>query len=304
METNEIKLAWTEICYLLSESIKQDINEKDFENQVLRTIEKLGWQEYAGEIERQPILQLGRKTNIRPDLVIYGSHKKALIVIEVKRPAEDMSKDDVIGQLKSYMRQMKADFGLIIGKGIHMYYDGYLNPQQEPLLLDKIPFERETKKGQKFVEIFNREDFIEKRYDSHLNNLIDQFDRTRNIKKLKDTLLTESNKKKIYQFLKNEYADFGSDIITEALGNLRVELSFDEDEKTKITSKLPEITGPKEHTVRYNTMETIKNAKGGITHKELKEATGFTDKQLNNVLHKLKKKGMIESPKRAFFIAK
>jgi hypothetical protein len=37
METNETKLAWTEICYLLSESIKQEINEKDFENQVLRT---------------------------------------------------------------------------------------------------------------------------------------------------------------------------------------------------------------------------------------------------------------------------
>jgi len=49
METNEL---WNEICFLLSDSIKPDISEKDYENQVIRAIEKLGWREYTGEIKR------------------------------------------------------------------------------------------------------------------------------------------------------------------------------------------------------------------------------------------------------------
>jgi hypothetical protein len=38
MDANEI---WNEICFLLSDSIKPNILEKDYENQVIRAIEKL-----------------------------------------------------------------------------------------------------------------------------------------------------------------------------------------------------------------------------------------------------------------------
>lgn len=37
---------WDEICFLLSENIKQTIPERDFENQVVRAIEVLGWRNY------------------------------------------------------------------------------------------------------------------------------------------------------------------------------------------------------------------------------------------------------------------
>ena len=300
MKENEINEIWNEICYHLSESIKPNINEKEFEHHVVRAIESLGWREYKGEIERQQVLPWGRQGSIIPDLVIYNPNRLASIVIEVKRPSEDMSKEGIFGQLKSYMRQVKADFGLMIGKEIRIYYDGYLNLQQDPLLLEKIPIENESKNGKEFVEIFNRNDFLEKKYEPHLNKMIDQIDKKRTIEKLIDILLTEKNKKKIYQFLKIEYDDeFGSEIVTEALRDLKVELSVEKKGK----SKKPIVIPPSRNMI-YIAMEAIRNARGGITHEELKKATGLTDKQLNNVLFKLKNKGMIESPKRAFYIAK
>lgn len=79
---------WVEFCFLLSENIRPDLSEKDFENQVVRAIEVLGWREFRNEIKRQPIVQIGRQGTIRPDLIIYGNDRKALIVVEIKKPSE------------------------------------------------------------------------------------------------------------------------------------------------------------------------------------------------------------------------
>ena len=74
-----IQKKWDEICFLLSDNINQNLSERDFENQVVRAIEVLGWREFKNEIERQPTIQLGREGTLRPDLIIYGNDKKSLI---------------------------------------------------------------------------------------------------------------------------------------------------------------------------------------------------------------------------------
>ena len=40
---------WEEICFILSENINQNIDEKEFEKEVLRAIEKLGWKDPVGK---------------------------------------------------------------------------------------------------------------------------------------------------------------------------------------------------------------------------------------------------------------
>jgi hypothetical protein len=40
---NEYSEKWDEICFLLSDNINQNLSERDFENQVVRAIEVLGW---------------------------------------------------------------------------------------------------------------------------------------------------------------------------------------------------------------------------------------------------------------------
>lgn len=101
---NNYSEMWDEFCFLLFDNISSSLPEKDFENQVVRAIEVLGWREFKKEIERQPTIQLGREGTLRPDLIIYGNDRKALIVVEVKSPSENIKRDNIIGQLRSYMR--------------------------------------------------------------------------------------------------------------------------------------------------------------------------------------------------------
>jgi len=228
----EYQEIWQEICFILSESIKNNINERDFENQVLRILEVLGWREFKGEIERQISIQVGRQGILKPDLVVYDKEKKALIVIEVKRPQEDISRDDSIAQLKSYMRQMKADFGFLVGNEIRIYYDGQLNPQVDPLLLDKIPFIKDEQSGISFAEIFQKKNFISGAYLQVLDKKISKYNAKKESKKLKDALLSEETKQKILEFLEKEFADYNSDIFASVMTQISISLEDNSNEDT------------------------------------------------------------------------
>ena len=146
--------------------ISQDnISEKEFEHQVVRALGVLGWREYKGEIERQHSIPIGRQGILKPDLVVYSAEKNALIAIEVKRPQEDLSRDDSISQLKSYMRQLKADFGFLIGNQVRVYYDGNLNPQTDPLHIYTIQLFTDETDGITFTELFEKGNFLSKSYE-------------------------------------------------------------------------------------------------------------------------------------------
>lgn len=224
METRHYQEIWQEICFILSDSVKENINERDFEHQVLRALEALGWREFRGEIERQISIQVGRQGVLKPDLVICGEGKKALIVIEVKRPQEDISRDDSISQLKSYMRQMKADFGFLIGNQMRIYYDGNLNPQVDPLLIDKIPFLKDEKAGVSFVEFFEKSNFQSESFLPILERKIRKFNIKKESQKLKSILLSEETRTRILAFLEKEFADYDSDIFASVMSEINISL--------------------------------------------------------------------------------
>lgn len=221
---NSASEKWHEICFLLSGNINATATEKEFENQVVRAIEVLGWREFKGEIARQPTIQIGSQSSIRPDLIIFNQERKALVVIEVKKPAQNIAGDDTIGQLRSYMRQTKSDFGFLISNDLRIYYDGSLNPQSDSLFLEKIPFDKSSPEGSSFVENFSRDSFLRNEYVQYLQRLIKKFSQKRETNKLIDTLLSEATKEKIYQFLEMTYADFGSEIFSDALKQVIIEI--------------------------------------------------------------------------------
>lgn len=228
MQPDVLREKWEEICYILSKNINLNITEDIYEQKVLMVLEKLGWSQFRKEIEIRPSLQIGRQGFIQPDIVIYTQNKKAEIVVEVKRPMEDITKDSTVGQLKSYMRQLKADFGLLIGKKLHIYYDGNLNPHNEPLPLAKIPFDCDSSDGKHFVEIFDRNNFLERAYTAYLKEWISQFEKSQKIQELKKRLLSEDTKQRIREFLSSEYEDeFGADIAAEAMKSLIIDLGYD-----------------------------------------------------------------------------
>lgn len=235
---------WDEICFLLSENIKPSFSEKDFENQVVRALEVLGWREFRNEIERQPTIQLGREGTLRPDLIIFDQGKRALIVLEVKRPSEDITKDDTIGQLRSYMRQMKSDFGFLVGSELRVYYDGPSNPQSDPLLLEKISFARNSTEGINFIKNFNKNSFLEKEYTQYLEKKIKKFSMKREINKLTELILSENTNQKIIGYLRKEFADYGDETFSEAMKKLSITITNyqPQDQQVQATTVRPPIT--------------------------------------------------------------
>lgn len=298
MDEKQTRLIWSEICFLLNESIKPTINEKDFETQVIRAIEKLGWLEWKGEIKRQPTLKLGRNVQIRPDLVIYDEKDQALVALEIKRPDRDISKEEPASQLTSYMLQMKAEFGLMIGSGIRLYYDGKHNAQQKPVLLERIPFEKDSEKGPRFVSIFLKENMLQNKNEPVIKELYDTLTAERNIKKLRDILISQETKAKVLEYLKNEFMDFGSDVVEGALEDLEIQFTITTDEE-------PEKEDRKTHVelsgIRKTVFDTIKKQKHGITRSEIVKITGFEKRQVSNALYRLNQKGLIQIAERGTY---
>lgn len=227
MEQETLQEVWAELCFHLSDSINPNINENVFEQKVLHTFEKLGWSQRRGELRAKPSLQIGRQGAIIPDIVIYSPDNRAVVALEVKRPVEDLSRPDFIGQLRSYMRQVRADFGLLIGKEIHIYYEGILNTHTDPLLLSKIRFKSDSADGIDFVRLFNRASFISGEYEVYLKAHIDRLAREQKIDAIRGQLQSEETRQKLLKLLQNEYfSDVEARVLTEAMEGLTIEISY------------------------------------------------------------------------------
>ncbi|MDD2271123.1 MAG: type I restriction enzyme HsdR N-terminal domain-containing protein [Desulfuromonadaceae bacterium] len=226
MEQEAIREIWSELCFHLSDNIKPNINESAFEHKVLHSLEKLGWSEFRGELKVRPYIQIGRQGQIIPDIVVYTPDNKAVVVLEIKRPAEDLSRTGCIGQLQSYMRQTKADFGLLVGKDIYVYYDGVQNPQADPLLLSKFSFKSDSAEGVEFVNLFNRDSFIAGKYESYLKAHIDRLDLERRTNVIREQLQSDKINNKILKFLQDEFRNEDTLVLVEAMKGLTVKLSY------------------------------------------------------------------------------
>ena len=240
-----ISETWNEICFLLSTGVKAGFNEKDFENQVVRVIEILGWKEYKNEIERQHSIQVGRYGSLIPDLIVNSSERKAIIAVEVKRPTEDISKDNSISQLKSYMRQLKSDFGFLVGNELRIYYDGIHNPQPDPLLLEKISYDSDSQDGKDFVAHFNKDNFNNPKFSQYINNNIHKFNKKAEVDKLVELLIKPETKEKFLAFLKTEYPDFSEDVHTTAFNHISLNISKISDFKPETNLIAKKVTKPR-----------------------------------------------------------
>jgi hypothetical protein len=153
------------------------------------------------------------------------------------------------------MRQLKVDLGLLVGNEIHVYYDGSLISQSYPIVLPKIPFNEESEDGQLLIEFIDRESFINQDYSNHLVNWINQYNNQINITQLKNTLLLPSTNEKILHFLRNEFSDYGQEVIEATLEELEIQIVMKSTPKFtegKTTKPLIEIQGESNHLIPQN----------------------------------------------------
>jgi len=176
------------------------------------------WKEYKKEIKRQPVIKIGHGKKLQPDLVIYDGSSEPLIAIEVKGPADDLTKGDVSSQLKSYMLMLKTEYGLLIGKTIRFFYDGNLykskNTPKGPVLLGEFKFVEESEKGLEFISNINKESLCKSNHTQYLKNLIKKVQEKNTIKELLRKLLSKEAKNIVLDNLRNVFSgEYGAEIV-------------------------------------------------------------------------------------------
>jgi len=213
---------WNEICFHLSEHIQKDISESQFELSIIQAIGVLGWKEFTGDIAIRTSIQVGAVNRITPDFIIKSAENQKLFVIEIKQPNIPIN-TKFQQQLFSYMRLLKMDFGLLIGQGIQVFYDGDLSKQDDPILLETIRFERNSEKGEQFVELFSKESFSQDSMKEFVRQAIKKINLKLDFKILTEKILSDDFIKTIPNLIKQDFInEYDGELIDSVLEELEI----------------------------------------------------------------------------------
>jgi len=220
---NEID-KWNEINFLLSDNIKTDISENDFEKNVIQALRVLGWKEYSGDFDIRPSFQFGASNRIMPDFVIKSDTNQKLFVIEIKQPSIPLT-STFQQQLFSYMRHLKLEYGILIGQSIQIFYDGNLAKQEDPILLETIKFEKNNKKGETFVELFNKENYNVESLKNFTIEALKKINQKQDFKELTNKIISEKYTEKLTELIKQDFiSEYDGELIDSVLKELKFEI--------------------------------------------------------------------------------
>lgn len=195
---------WEEICFLLSDNIKINISENIFEQNVIQALSVLGWKQFSGDFEIRKSHQIGAANRIEPDFIIKSSENRKLFVIEIKQPNIPLT-SKFQQQLFSYMRQLKLEYGLLIGEGIQIFYDGNLTNQEDPILLETIQFDNICENGKEFVELFSKDTFNSESLNVYTLNTLEKLNLKDKYKKLKNKILSNEYKSNLIELINSTF---------------------------------------------------------------------------------------------------
>jgi hypothetical protein len=216
---------WSEICFLLHDNIKVDISENDFEQCVIQALRVLNWKEYLGDIDIRPSFQIGASNRIIPDFVIKSQDNQKLFVIEIKQPNIPLN-TTFQQQLFSYMRQLKLEYGILIGQGIQIFYDGNLSSQDDPILLETIKFEKDNKSGGVFIELFDKLNYNKNSLENFTKNALKKIDKKKDFKILTNKILSNDFIDKLNPLIKQGFiGEYDGELIDSVLKNIKIEIS-------------------------------------------------------------------------------
>lgn len=241
---------WNELCYNLSENISANLSEDLFELKVIQSLDILGWKGFKGDLKIRSSFQVGASKRLVPDIIVK-SENKDLFVIEVKKPGIPLN-SEFGSQLKSYMRQLKLDFGILIGQKIQIFYDGILFGNSDFTLIDEIEFIRDSEKGRKFIELFNKENYSKHIIENHAQEKIEKLKEVETIKKLKEELLSENYKEKVKNYLITELLNkYSENLINQVFSELDI----------KIENKIVEVLNfTQKRTKEYRSVINLEDA--------------------------------------------
>ncbi len=218
---------WYEICFLLSDNIKADISEKNYEQNVIQVLRILDWKEYLGDLKIRPSYPVGASNRIMPDFVIGSSETNNLFVIEIKQPSLPIN-IKFQQQLFSYMRLLKLQYGLLIGETIQIFYDGDLTDHDDPVLLDTIEFKKDNNRGVKFVELFSKESFSNENLKSYTLNSLKRINRKVEQKTLEHKITSKEFETEVLELIKQSLLkQYDGELIEMILQKVSINITSD-----------------------------------------------------------------------------
>lgn len=216
---------WNEICFLLSDNVRAEISENDFELNVIQALRVLDWKEYSGDLQIRPSFAIGAANRIIPDIIVNSEEKRNLFVIEIKQPSIPLN-TKFQQQLFSYMRQLKLQYGVLIGQVIQIFYDGDLTEYDEPILLETIDFEKDSHKGIKFVELFNKKHFTHDALNNFTKNILKNINRKNEQKELLQKIVSPDYELKVLELIKLDLQkEYDGEIIDNVLQGLSLKIT-------------------------------------------------------------------------------
>ena len=115
--------------------------------------EIFGYSKLFGEIKEQEKIIIGSHERTIPDILIT-QNGKSLFVVELK--CYNMSKQDkYVEQLKSYMKLLDLEIGVLVCNKLYIFCKD--TNGEYPYI--EIPFEKDNKNGELFVESFSKKNF-------------------------------------------------------------------------------------------------------------------------------------------------
>lgn len=170
----------------------------------------------SDDIDSKRSLHIGSKDREIPDIILR-SNQKDLCVVELKRYS--LSKNtDYEKQLLNYMSHtdIRLSIGVIICKTIDIYYYNQATNEKECL---EIPFEEDSELGEKFVELFSRENYSEEN--------ITRFIREQNVSKIsEEKIKSETTVALIKQLLMEYFCErFDTGLVTRVVSELNISVN-------------------------------------------------------------------------------
>lgn len=212
----DYKLGWN---YLVSE-YKKNFDAQEDKIQTL-------WESYfampfifnysdSDDIDSKRSLHIGSKEREIPDIILRANHKD-LCIVELKRYTLPKT-TDYEKQLLNYMSHtdMRLSIGVLICKSINVYYYNQATNEQECL---EIPFEEESTFGEKFVELFSKDNFSEEK----IKLFIREQNESRNTE---EKIKAEINVELIKQLLEDHFnKKFRTEEVSKVISELYISLN-------------------------------------------------------------------------------
>lgn len=218
-----MKELWQEICFILHGDITSSISEEMYEQKIIQSLEKMGWNRFRKEIILKQSVQLGSAGRIVPDIIVKSLHNNQSFVIEVKKPSAEINNPSHKNQLFSYMRQLKLEYGVLIGNQIQIYYDGKLKQEENPVLLKSITFSESSQNEWLFTNLFHKDKFSYETLEIYAKERITSLENEKKEKELLNLLLSLEYKNKIKEIVaENLQQDFDKEIIENVLNEITI----------------------------------------------------------------------------------